>query len=641
LSQVISDGASALDLARRAAQAVNARELAQLTGRSAAQASEHFVQFYEGDAFLIESLADYIGDGLKQGDGCVVVATLAHRQDLEARLIADGLDVGAAVGAGQYLALDAAETLAGFMSGGSPQAGLFEQVVGSLVARAAEGRRGLRIFGEMVALLWAEGNRDGALRLEEFWNGLHGSSAAPPFSLFCAYPMGGDGSFDGVCASHSRSIPAESYTTLPDAEARLRTIVELQQQAASLRAVKEELEEMLRREQAARAEAEAANRLKDEFLATVSHELRTPLTAIVGWARMLSDGRLDGEATANALRAVERNARAQTQIVEDLLDVSRIIMGQLRLDVRTIDPAPYIDAAVESVRPAAEGKGVRLQKVIDTCAGPVSADPARLQQVFWNLLSNAVKFTPAGGRVRITLARADSHVVIEVSDDGAGIRPEFLPYVFDRFRQADMSSTRRHGGLGLGLSIVRNLVELHGGVISAESAGDGQGSTFTVKLPLAGSRESRACAERERPEPAAERRAACPDRLDGVRVLVVDDEPDTREMLRVMLGQCGAEVTEASSAREALELFERASPDVVVSDIGMPGEDGYELMRKVRALPAGGGERVPAVALTAYARTEDRLQALRAGYQMHVPKPVEMAELTAVIVSLVGRRRAG
>ncbi|MDT5268050.1 MAG: hypothetical protein QOH49_236 [Acidobacteriota bacterium] len=385
-------------------------------------------------------------------------------------------------------------------------------------------------------------------------------------------------------------------------------------------------------------EAQESSRLKDEFLATVSHELRTPLTAILGWAHMLRTGQFDSAAARQGIETVERNARAQAQLIDDLLDVSRIITGKLRIDVRPVDPNSFIEAAVESVRPAAEAKGVRLQKVLDTGAVSISGDPVRLQQIVWNLLSNAIKFTPRGGRVQVKLERVNSHVEVAVSDTGSGIPANFLPHVFDRFRQADQKTTRQHGGMGLGLSIVRHLVELHGGTVSAESPGEGHGATFTVLLPVAPVYQ--ADEEGERVHPAA--RSTLPtfelfDRLDGLKILVVDDEPDTREMLKAGLGQCGAEVVAAASAAEALDAIEKSTPDLLISDIGMPDEDGYELMRRVRQLPADAGGRVPAIALTAYARVEDRMHALRAGYQMHVPKPVELAELAAVAASLVRR----
>jgi CheY-like chemotaxis protein/two-component sensor histidine kinase len=353
---------------------------------------------------------------------------------------------------------------------------------------------------------------------------------------------------------------------------------------------------------------------------------------------MLRTGQYNGDSAARAFETIERNARAQSQLIDDLLDVSRAITGKLRIDVRPVDPNSFIEAAVEAVRPAAEAKGVRLQKVLDTGVVSVSGDPVRLQQVVWNLLSNAIKFTPRGGRVQVRLERVNSHVEIAVADTGSGIAPDFLPHVFDRFRQADQKTTRRHGGLGLGLAIVRHLVELHGGSVRAESEGEGHGSTFKVLLPVAPINLSEPSEARVHPAardtlPAFE----CPDRLDGLRILVVDDEQDTREMLKAGLGQCGAVVTTAGSVAEAIGEIQEAPPDVLISDIGMPDEDGYDLIRKVRALTAEGAGRVPAIALTAYARADDRMQALRAGYLMHVPKPVELAELAAVVASIAKR----
>lgn len=386
--------------------------------------------------------------------------------------------------------------------------------------------------------------------------------------------------------------------------------------------------------------AEDANRLKDDFLATVSHELRTPLTAMLGWVSMLRSGELDQQRTSHAIEVIERNAQAQAQLIEDLLDVSRVISGKMRLDVQPIDPATFIEAAIESVRPAAEARSVRIQKVLDTGIAAISGDAVRLQQIVWNLLANAIKFTPKGGRVQVQLTRINSHIEITVSDTGQGISPEFLPYVFDRFRQASQTAGRQHGGLGLGLAIVRHLVELHGGEVKAYSPGEGLGATFTVVLPLMIIHVPAEDKHRVHPRvstvsPSIE----VSQRLDGVSVLVVDDEADTRELLEIILKQCGAKVMAAQSAREAVELLGQHRPDVLLSDIGMPTEDGYELIRQIRSLPEESGGKTPAIALTAYARVEDRLQALRAGYQMHVPKPVVLAELVALIASLVERSR--
>jgi signal transduction histidine kinase/ActR/RegA family two-component response regulator len=416
----------------------------------------------------------------------------------------------------------------------------------------------------------------------------------------------------------------------------------LKRSEEQLRVALEERERLLVREREARAEAEESSRLKDEFLATVSHELRTPLTAVLGWTHLLRDGRLDAKAAVHALETVERNAHAQQQLIEDLLDVSRVITGKLRLDIRRIAPASFIEAAIEAVLPAAEAKGIVLEKSLPTDADAISGDPARLQQVVWNLLSNAIKFTPKGGRVEVRLESAGSHVGIFVSDTGDGIKPEFLPFVFDRFRQEDGTTSRRYGGLGLGLSIVRHLVELHGGTVRAESAGEGQGATFAVRLPLVAAPKSEGsdtgtAAAAQQPAVNTQRAVEWPDKLDGLRVLVVDDEPDTLDLIKVLLAQCGAEVATARSSAEALGLFAEVAPDVIISDIGMPGEDGYELIRRVRELPPERGGRTPAVALTAYARAADRLRVLRSGYQMHVAKPVELAELVAVVANVVGR----
>ncbi|HEX6649729.1 MAG TPA: PAS domain S-box protein [Pyrinomonadaceae bacterium] len=385
-------------------------------------------------------------------------------------------------------------------------------------------------------------------------------------------------------------------------------------------------------------QAEESSRLKEEFLATISHELRTPLSAILGWARMLRMGQLSKENAAKALDTIERNARAQAQLVDDLLDVSRIITGKLRMDVRPSDPNAFIDAAVEAVRPAAEAKGVRVQKIMDTGLLSIPGDPVRLQQVVWNLLSNAIKFTPRGGRVQIRSERVNSHLEIVVSDTGQGISSDFLPHVFDRFRQADQKTSRQHGGMGLGLAIVRHLVELHGGTVSAMSEGEGQGATFTVTLPITPVYQIDSSGGRVHPA-ARELLPAndCTDRLDGLTILVVDDEPDTRDLLKQGLEFCGATVRVAGSAAEAVDALAASVPDILISDIGMPGVDGYDLIRQVRGLPADSGGKVAAVALTAYTRTEDRLHALRAGYDMHVPKPVELAELVAVAASVARR----
>lgn len=851
--------------------------------------SEHFVQFYETDLFLLNSVSGFIGAGLQAGDACIVVATKAHRDGLDARLQAYGLDVSDARARGQYVSLDAAETLSMFMIDESPEPARFAEILGGIVTRAAESSRRVRIFGEMVALLWSEGNHTAAIRLEELWNDLRGTH---PFSLFCAYPMNGIGgaALAGVCAAHSRVIPAESYTELAGPDQRLRAILELQQKArmleaeiaerkelegrlriseicyrrhfeaardgllivdpethritdanpsmiemlgtredmvgkelwevgllrdreASLEAFRElnekhivrydevpirtkdgqhryvefvgnmyatnahrviqcnvrditerqraeeiatklaaivessddaiiskslegiiltwntgaerifgysaeevigrpiqilipperideepvilqklrsgdrldhyesvrvakdgrridvsltvspikdrngkvigaskiarditerkralkEFEQVLARERAARAEAESANRAKDEFLATVSHELRTPLNAIMGWSHLLRRGRMDEAATARAAETIERNAKSQAQLIEDILDVSRVIAGKLRLNVGPVDLASVINAAIDSVQLSADAKGIHLEVTLDPSARHISGDSGRLQQVVWNLLSNAIKFTPSGGRVQVRLERANSNAQIRVSDTGQGISKDFLPFIFDRFRQADGTSTRRHSGLGLGLALVRHLVELHGGTVRADSPGEGTGATFTIGLPLAVDQE-RAISQRDTGSLRANEGTRTDlnplPSLDGVQVLLVDDDRENLQILTVMLRQQSADVQAVTSAAEALEALRWYQPDVLVSDLAMPDEDGYSLIDKVRALEAESGRHTPALALTAYVRVEDRARALSAGFNMFVPKPVEPNELIIAIANL-------
>jgi PAS domain S-box-containing protein len=385
----------------------------------------------------------------------------------------------------------------------------------------------------------------------------------------------------------------------------------------------------------ARDKAEQATRLKDEFLATVSHELRTPLNAMLGWARLLQTEGLTPEKSARAVETIVRNAVVQSKLIDDLLDVSRIITGQLRLDIDFINVNQVLLAAIDAVKPAADAKGIRLQMVLDPDPGALKGDAARLQQVFWNLLVNAVKFTPRGGRVHVTLQRQDSSVQIEVADSGQGISKEFLPSVFDRFSQQDSTNTRRAGGLGLGLSIVKHLIELHGGTVAAHSDGEGTGATFVLRLPLIPVRASRS----EPPASAVSsvENLSFPSGLAGLSLLVLDDEEDARELVQTVLTQAGASVSLAATADQALAAVRQHKPDVIVSDIGMPGEDGYSFIRKLRSLPREEGGRIPALALTAYARADDRRKALAAGYQNHAAKPIEPQELLLVIANLAGR----
>lgn len=841
MSKVINNLYSASELMQLKAGGMSVQEFPPLSDWSGMSGHEHFVQFYETDSFLLNSLSDFMSAGLRAGDACIVVGTEAHRESLEERLQVNGLDVAAAIARGQYVSLDASEILSKFMIEGTPDPARFAEVIGGIIARAAEGRQHVRIFGEMVALLWAEGHNSAALQLEELWNDLHKTRS---FLLFCAYPISNfdealpGGCISDVCTAHSSIIPAESYTTLTSADERLRTIIELQQKASTLQAeiaerkqaedalrvvkdelevqvedlrrlhdmsvsltgkldvgsvleevlsaamsvqgtdlgvlslcdterggltvkvnsgfdevindgqwltsgavicgtcyeqgqrlviedveaepafaayreiarivgfrashstplftrngniigvlsvhfrqphrpseremrlidlyarmasdiienarlhqqVREELEtrqQLLSREQMARAEAENANRLKDEFLATVSHELRTPLTAIMGWAGMLGSGRLDEATSARAIETIERNARSQAQLVEDILDVSRVISGKLRLNIGPVDAASVINAAIDSVQLAADTKGIQLEVTLDPSVRRVSGDSNRLQQVVWNLLSNSIKFTPSGGRVEVRLERAGSNVQIKVSDTGQGISQDFLPFIFDPFRQADGSSTRRHGGLGLGLSIVRQLVELHGGTVHVDSAGEGCGATFTLRLPLAASQEPAKGLRRETQStvPTADDNAFSKPlpSLTGVQVMFVDDDQETLRMLATMLTEHGAQVQAASSTTEALEVLQWYKPDVLVSDLAMPDEDGYSFIGKVRALDAESGRQTQAIALTAYVRVEDRARALSAGFNLFVPKPVEPRELISAIANLAesGRNELG
>ena len=437
----------------------------------------------------------------------------------------------------------------------------------------------------------------------------------------------------------------ESPRELADAEVQLaQSVAGHVAFAIARRQAEEERAGLLSREREARAEAEAASRTKDDFLATISHELRTPLTAILAWPAILRGKLGDPAAVTHGLGVIERNAQLQAQIIEDLLEVSRIVTGNLRLDLRPLDLPPILTAALETVRGVAEAKQVELAVRIEPGMGPVQGDPDRLQQILWNLLSNAVKFTRPGGRVEMTVEPRGGHAVIRVRDDGIGIAPEFLPYVFDRFRQADSSTTRRHGGLGLGLAIVRHLVELHGGTVAADSQGPGQGATFTVELPLAFPRRASAGESGRSPAAPAAFPAISPDEtpesarttepvdLSGLSLVVVDDEPDTLEMLAAALSGHGAEVRACRSAAEALATLAERPADALLSDIAMPEMDGYELIRRVRALPAAG---ITAIALTAYARAEDRERSLAAGYQAHVAKPVEPSRLVAIVGNLL------
>jgi signal transduction histidine kinase len=558
------------------------------------RAPRHAVQFYEGEEYLYARASAFLAEGIASGASGLVVATDVHRRGIADALAARGIDAVALTFA------DARETLTTFMRDGAPDFALFRTSIGGILDRL--GPRAC-VYGEMVDLLWRDGQRHAAIRLEELWNEL---AATYDFTLLCAYPMtnfggGADASlFDDVCATHASVLPAESFSAAEEDE-RLREIARLQQRAAALEAAIEEKSRLYRI-------AVEANRTKDEFLATLSHELRTPLTAILGWANMLALG-LDEATTRVAIETIERSARAQAALVDSLLDLSRIVTGKLRLASELVDVAEAVAGAVQTLRLAADAKGVRLE--LGTTRAVVLGDPTRLQQIVWNLLSNAVKFSEPGGVVEVNMERDDERVRIAVRDSGRGISPEFLPHVFEAFRQADGASTRMHGGLGLGLAIVKHLAEHHGGQVEARSDGEGCGATFTVTLPLAMRR-----IQYVDTQPAE----IVPD-LTGSIVLLVDDDADTRELVTAILRRCGATVCAAESVLAARASIDASRPHVVVTDIAMPGEDGYSLLRHL--------DGIPAVALTASPDAEERLHA--AGFRAYVRKPIDPLHFARVV----------
>ena len=509
----------------------------------------------------------------------------------------------------------------------SPDSVSILELDGSIRAMNSNGLRILEIddFGEFAGRQWID-----------FWEDDENEMA---YQAVQSARRGTAAHFEGVRKTAKGTVKYWDVSVAPvfDADGRVSRIITTARDNTTRREAEREREEILKREQAARRDAEVANRMRDEFLATVSHELRAPLSSILGWGRLMEKGKLDETTTAKAVKTIVRNAEAQNRLIEDLLDVSRIISGKLRLEVMTIKPINVVESALETVRPAAEAKGIRLEIKETPDVSHIVGDPNRLQQVIWNLLSNAIKFTPNGGEVAIAIERADEFTEIKVTDTGVGIKEEFLPHVFDRFRQADASSIREFGGLGLGLAIVRHITEMHGGTVRVESAGEGAGATFIVRLPLVTA--AHAASESDETENGA-RQIAEPERkfkLDGLLVLVVDDETDTRQLLVQALTFHGATIETAASAAEALHVIEAKNPDVVVSDIGMPHEDGYSLIRRIRALPDPQHRNVPAIALTAFTRAQDRMRALSSGFQSHVAKPIEPDELATVIASLTGR----
>ncbi len=472
----------------------------------------------------------------------------------------------------------------------------------------------------------------------DFWEGDENEMA---YQSVESAKKGQTANFQGFCRTAKGTLKWWDVSVAPvfDADGKPVRIISTLRDISERREAEREREDLLKNEKAARKDAEIANRLRDEFLATVSHELRAPLNSILGWGRLLERGTLDETTTEKALKTIVRNAESQNRLIEDLLDVSRIISGKLRLEVMTVKPINIVESALENVRPAAEAKGIILEIKQDAEISHISGDPNRLQQVIWNLLSNAIKFTPSDGRVTLEIERENEFVNLRVKDTGVGIKEEFLPHVFDRFRQADASSIRKFGGLGLGLAIVRHITEMHGGTVAVESEGEGKGSTFTVRLPLL-------IASEENDSSSNQEETLFGDRdphlnLDGLLILVVDDEEDTRQLLIQALTYYGATVISAASAEEAISEIQDKNPDFLVSDIGMPDEDGYSLIRRIRNLENEQHKNISAVALTAFTRAQDRMRALGAGFQNHVPKPVEPDELITVIASLTGRVNIG
>ena len=591
---------------------------------------DHTVQFYESESFLHSTVAGFLAQGLTLGQPTVVVATADHRDAFEARLKDHGFDVRQ-LPDGALIFVDAREALARVLRGSQPDPALFQRHVGGLIDRSRSGRPDatVRAYGELVELLWQDGNPEGALRIEELWNEL---ATSRRLSLLCGYAMGHFHReahwhhFDQICSVHAHVRPAEGWTLTGDEDTRLREITRLQQRARSLEAeiaYRVELEQKLRH---ALAERERAERIKDEFLAILSHELRTPLNAILGWTHIATTS---GETRTiqRALKIVHRNAALQLHVIDDLLDVSRILTGKMTVKTATVDLVDVLQAAIESVRPAAVAKGIEIASELDPDARGVLGDRDRLQQVAWNLLSNAIKFTPAGGLVELRLERTVEHAHTVVRDSGRGIAPDFLPYVFERFRQEEAGTTRAHGGLGLGLAVVRYLVEAHGGTVRAESDGEGLGATFTVALPLHSA---------ESPEAPDERPAARS--LNGIRILLVDDDEDTRELFSYALADAGAAVLTATSTDEAMALVEQHDFDVLIGDIGLPHRDGFNLIESIRSHRRKAVRAMRAIAATSYAGDHYRARALAAGYDEYVAKPVAPDRLVELVAALPAQR---
>jgi signal transduction histidine kinase/ActR/RegA family two-component response regulator len=594
---------------------------AALSG-TAGEPFQHTVQFYESDIFLVESVSRLIGDGIEAGEAGLIIATPSHREAIEACLLARGIDVPSLLIQNRFLSLDASETLAQFMADEYPNTAHFEDVIGKSVAGTtnASPRHHTRAFGEMVALLWADGKHDAALRLEELWNGL---AKRVRFSLCCGYPLNGFSGVLGashlnrVCGEHSEIIPAESYTSLATADARMRIIIDLQRKARLLEsemAVRRAVEEELRRKVADLAEAD---KRKNEFLAMLGHELRNPLSAV---ANAIATAHLNDNHRDRALDIARRQTGQLTRLVDDLLDIARIKQGRIALRKEVVNFASLIDRALEETRPIADAHRteVAFSMAPETLSINVAADPARLQQVLSNLIHNAIKFSQPGNRVEMELLRRGDAATVRIRDWGIGIAPEMLPRVFDLFAQGDVLADRVYGGLGMGLTLVRQLVELHGGRVEAHSGGLGKGSEFVVSFPIVKT-------DRKVPETTDAR----PETSRHARVLIVEDNPDGAESMRMLLELLGHHVRVAADGFQALDMLVENTFDVILIDIGLPFMDGYALASHIRALPAARPMRL--VALTGYGQDDDRRRALAAGFDLHLVKPVDVDRLQALL----------
>jgi signal transduction histidine kinase/CheY-like chemotaxis protein len=583
--------------------------------------SSHLVQFYENDAYLVDSVSRIIGNGLADDEGAIIIATDSHREAIAGRLQTRGLDISALCRQGRLLILDAGETLAKMSLDDYPNAARFEDLIAAAITKtnAASPRHFTRAFGEMVALLWAEGKRDAALRLEALWNGLNQRMS---FSLVCGYPLNSfSTALDGdylvkVCAEHSHVIPAESYAALTNLDERQRSITYLQQKAQLLEtevAMRKQVEASLRSRVTELAEAD---RRKNEFLAMLGHELRNPLSAVLN---AITAADLDESRRDRAIDIARRQTAQLARLVDDLLDVARITQGRIALRKATVGVVDIVEQAVEQTRAAAEARQQRLVIIAppESRGIRVDVDSARMQQVISNLIQNASKFTPARGRIEVTVRRQGADVAVRVRDTGIGIAPEMLPRIFDLFAQGDVAMDRSQGGLGIGLTLVKQLVKMHGGRVEARSEGLGAGSEFEISLPIVGD------PVKDKPlENAAATQGSS-------RVLIVEDNADAAESMHMLLELLGHQVRVAPDGFVALDILAENTFDVIIVDIGLPAMDGYTLAGHIRALPAAGNIRL--VALTGYGQDEDRRRALAAGFDHHIVKPVDIDRLQALL----------